>query len=134
MSLSATRLASAIVAELKAKGFNLDGAPEMGSTGKSGVEVMVDALAAGTVTELEANWDGEGGGTGGGTEPVIWTQSSAAMIWGPPGGIVHSFGRRANVITYDSSGRRIFGAVVETTIGLVVPSFAGPFSGQAILS
>lgn len=134
MSLSETRLAAAIVAELQAAGFNVEDGPKLGSTGKTGVKVIVEAIAAGTVTELDANWDGEGGGSGPATSPVIWTQSAAAAIWGPPGGIPHSFGRRANVITYDSSGRRIIGAVAETTIGLVVPSFAGPFSGQAILS
>lgn len=134
MSLSATRLASTIVAELKANGFNLDGAPEMGSTGKSGVEVMVDALAAGTVTELEDNWDGEGGGGTSSDAAVTYVQSAPATVWGPgAGGIPHSFGRRAVVEVFDSAGTRWFTSHQEPTVGLVLISWPEPRTGSVVL-
>ena len=134
MSLSAPRLAAAIVAGLKASGFELDAAPRMGSTGKSGVEVMVDALAAGTVTELDNNWDGEGGGGTPSDPGFTYVQSAPAMVWGPgAGGIPHSFGRRAVVEVFDSAGTRWWTAHQEPTVGLVLISWPEPRTGSVVL-
>lgn len=133
MSLSETRLAAAIAAELQAAGFAVEDGPKLGSTGKTGVKVMVEALAGGIVTELDNNWDGEGGGTP--SDPgFTYVQSAPATLWGPgAGGIPHTFGRRAVVEVFDSAGTRWFTAHQEPTVGLVLISWPEPRTGSVVL-
>ncbi|HOX49892.1 MAG TPA: hypothetical protein PKY05_00280 [Fibrobacteria bacterium] len=66
--LDHARLVAATIAELKSKGFALDAAPKLATTGKSGVEVFVDALALATVEEIENHYSGT---SGTGTDSIL---------------------------------------------------------------
>jgi len=67
MSLDKARLAAAIIAKLKSDGFTqLDSAPKMQPANKSGVEIMIDDIAEGVVTEIDVHYDG-----GTGTDSIL---------------------------------------------------------------
>lgn len=124
MSLDHHRIVAQTVATLNTKGFALDSAPRLGSTGQSAMEVLVDALADATVDEIETNGGAGTGGTPG--APFQWTQSAPATTWGP---VTHTLGRRANVNISNSAGQQMFGTVLEPVIGSFVVTFSVPVSG-----
>lgn len=101
MSLDHERIVAGALAKLAAAGFDKDAAPKVGTTGKSGLEAVVDALADATVTEIETYGPG---GTISTFGPFRHTQTSAATAWV----VAHNLGRvPVGIHVIDSAGESI---------------------------
>lgn len=108
MSLDHARIVAEAVAKLEAQGFNKDAAPKVGTSGMSGLEVVIDALADATVHEIEVHGQGSGST---GYAPLVFSQVTPATVWGP---FSHSFGRPVSVETIGPNGEEFDCAVINS--------------------